>query len=142
MGIGDITKGRSTCHIRAVGKFLILHSCCSTDFLKSCCRYAIRGVLLVGIVLDYYTMIHHWTVHRICLIQIVWMDGMGIIAGQHEGIGNGHGEVLLVHGQILLDAIQHIGQEGRVCALLGSRANLLIIIDCQHRNCVHHAVFT
>ena len=59
---------------------------------------------------------------------------MRIVCRKHQAVGQRHQIILLVSAQASVDALQHILQEGRACALLRAAADLFIVEHAEERH--------
>ena len=67
---------------------------------------------------------------------MVGVHGMGVVGGDEEAACHGGAVLLLRSAAGVVDAVQHVIEEGRGRALLGAAADLLVVKDAADRNAV------
>ena len=67
---------------------------------------------------------------------MVGVHGMGVVGGDEEAACHGGAVLLLRSAAGVVDAVQHVIEEGRGRALLGAAADLLVVKDAADRNTV------
>ena len=55
------------------------------------------------------------------------MGGVAVVRAEQQAVGAGADALLPVNAQLLLDADQHIGHQGALCALAAGRAHFLVV---------------
>ena len=68
----------------------------------------VRGVLLVGAVLDHDPLVQIGTVGGVALIRLVGMDAVGVVRRHHKAGGDGRQIVLLRAPQPVIDSTQNV----------------------------------
>ena len=130
----DIAQGRAASHVTVVHEVLERGTGFLAQALEDRCRVGVAHVLAVGVHLDARAAAQGGMVGRVIFLGIVGMESMGIVSRHHERTVNGASKVLKVASQCHDEPEQHVAQHGRVGALLGAAARLLVVKDgCYQR---------
>ena len=129
----NIAQRRAAEDVRAVGEVLHGYACAAAQLRKHRAGDRVGRVLLVGVVLDDDAAVEGCAVIRVVLLRVIGVDGVRVVRGEHEAGGNRGADGRLAHPQRAGRAVQRVGEEGGVRALLGAAADLLVV---EHR---HHA---
>ena len=133
MGCGDIAQGGAAGEIRPVAVSLDWHPRLLTDGLKHRPGYGVRGVALVGVVLDDDAAAQHRELPLVGVLRVGGVDGVGVVCRHHEAVGDGRLPRFAVKAAAVGDPLQHIGQEGGIRPLTGVAAHLFVVEHRQHR---------
>ena len=82
---------------------------------------------MVGVELDYDSLVEVRTVDWVCHIRVIWMDGMSIVRRDHEALRQIYQIVLVGEAKRGVDSHQSIVQEGRCRSLFGATSDFFIV---------------
>src|SRR5699024_3037880 len=91
MGVGDVPQSGAAGHVGAVGEVLDRHLRPTAESHKDCLGRAVGGV--ADAMLDDHAAVHHRTVGGIGIFRVIGVDGVGIVGGHQEAIGDGGGAI-------------------------------------------------
>ena len=134
MGIGNIAKSGASRKVGVIDISLERYLSFLTDAFEKGSGYRISGVFLVGIEFDHRPVIQVGTVGGIRLVQVMRVNGMGVVCREHKTGGNGHFVFFLATSKAAADPFQNILKEGGICALLGGASYLLSVEHTADRN--------
>ena len=80
--------------------------------------------------LDDHAAVHHRAVGGVGVLRVVGVDGVGVVGGHQEAVGDGGGAVPARGGA---DPVHHVAEEGAVSPLLGEAAHLLVVEEGKYR---------
>ena len=111
MGIGDIPQGGTARQVGPVHKMLYWHPCPFTDQREPGGGNRVRGVLLVGIMLDHHAPVHIGPVLFVELFGMVRMYRVRVVRRNHEASGNSRTDLSVGSAQRKAEPRQRVIEE-------------------------------
>ena len=127
LGVGEVAQRAAAQDVRVVVEHLGGHVGTAADLAEEGGGDRVGGVLLIAAELEDDALVHVGVVGQVGHIQMVGVDGMGIVRRHHEAASQHPQVVLPAAAQALIDAGEGVQQHGGGGALLGGAAHLFVV---------------